>query len=488
MVARKQRKAAFNGFLLHSRVTICRENNKFQDLGPTACIHFVKAMMTEFNFRFKVKGPRLGDCQCAMVKFRLRFKQKPPAEKPQKRRGKAKKTTARAEAIKAGLAPKARQAFAIFTQEKSILKKGVSKEDGAQEMKRLGKAWVKLAEFEKQVYKDQSLQEFEAQRQALLKLGIFVRVNKGDKPVPPKSLEEAKPIAKGPSLQLGPFHVDLAHKESTLGNGTYGQVFLSFDKAGRPLAVKVFRRLGAREEAQHEIAMYKALEALDQDDRQWFPEFIAGNGTDKPWPWMALAFTGPILANTLKLHGPLPQQCVRAFVLQLQNALQALHRVGILHLDLKPANILWSTEAMKLQVVDLGMAEPISRSPGTLPRFFQYVTSLYRPPELWDTKDNLPLSRAVDTWSYGCIVFEAVSAKPLMQPATSVQDVSIKRMISTWCENWHALLDPKWAKTLKGSAAIWHTKLFHSGAWRPLVLSACAPEPNARLWKPKTKP
>ena len=88
---------------------------------------------------------------------------------------------------------------------------------------------------------------------------------------------------------------------------------------------------------------------------------------------------------------------------------------------------------MKLQAVDLCMAEPISRSPRTLPRFIQYVTSLYRPPELWDTRDNLQLPIAVDMWRFGCIVFEAVSAQPLMQPATSVQDV----------ENWHALLDPQ---------------------------------------------
>ena len=192
-----------------------------------------------------------------MVKFRLCFKPKPPAEKPQKGRGKAKKTTARAKAIKAGLAPKARQAFAIFTPEKSILKKGASKEDGAQEMKRLGKVLVKFAEFEKQVHKDQSLKEFEAQRQALLKLGIFVRVNKSDKPVPPKSLEEAKPSAEVPSLQLGPKSRPWAMELMARCSGPL---------AGRPLAVKVS----------------EGLEALDQDDRQWFPELIAGKGTGKP--------------------------------------------------------------------------------------------------------------------------------------------------------------------------------------------------------------
>ena len=420
-----------------------------------------------------------------MVKFRLLGKQKPPAEKPKKGRGKAKQATARAEAIKAGLVPKARQAFAIFTQENSSVKKGATKEECTEDMKRVGRMWSKLAEFEKAKYKYQSTEEFEAQRQALLKLGLFVRVNKDAPPARP-AVEE-KPKVEARSLQFGPVHVNLAHSKSTLGSGTYGQVLLAFDKSGRPHAVKVFRRLGCREEARHEMSMYKSLDALEKGDRQWFPDFIDGSAQEKPWPWMVLSFTSPSLEVELKSHGALPQYCQQAFVLQLQNAVQALHKAGVLHLDLKPPNVLWSMETMRLQVVDLGMAEPIDRSPQTLPRFTQYVTSPYRPPELWDSKDSLPLSRAVDIWGYGCLVFEAVSSAPLMQPSTTARDTIIKRMVSTWCQDWHSLLDPKGSRSLKGTAAQWTTKLHRCGTWRSLVVSACAPEPGARLWKPKVQ-
>ena len=42
---------------------------------------------------------------------------------------------------------------------------------------------------------------------------------------------------------------------------------------------------------------------------------------------------------------------------QLRSALQALHSIRILHLDLKPANILWVQETSCMKLADFGMPE-----------------------------------------------------------------------------------------------------------------------------------
>ena len=53
-------------------------------------------------------------------------------------------------------------------------------------------------------------------------------------------------------------------------------------------------------------------------------------------------------------------------------------------LDVKPGNVLWCPYTDQLKVCDFGMSENIARlaKPAASPRFAQYVTAAYRPPEL----------------------------------------------------------------------------------------------------------
>lgn len=49
---------------------------------------------------------------------------------------------------------------------------------------------------------------------------------------------------------------------------------------------------------------------------------------------------------------------------------------------MKPSNVLWCHELVRLQLIDMGMAEAIKDD--FVPRFVAYVTRPYRPPELWN--------------------------------------------------------------------------------------------------------
>ena len=149
-----------------------------------------------------------------------------------------------------------------------------------------------------------------------------------------------------------------------------------------------------------------------------------------------------------------------------------------------------------LKVCDFGMAERWQSASGFLKsetRFEQYVTSWYRPPELWQLDGRIAsLQKAsnpsVDLWSFGCVVFEAACGAVLMRPMKGSSCPS--KTIASWCKNWPTLrLDAqiKAKPTSRADHTYYHVmsrlQRLSNSRWRKIVLSACAPDPLARHWK-----
>lgn len=76
---------------------------------------------------------------------------------------------------------------------------------------------------------------------------------------------------------------------------------------------------------------------------------------DAPTPWLATAFVpGPSLQQVVQRHGPLPTRTVLLLVAGIAEALQAIHRAGVVHRDLKPANVLIAEDGPR--VIDFGIS------------------------------------------------------------------------------------------------------------------------------------
>ena len=190
-----------------------------------------------------------------VLAVRLRCKTKVPITQP--KRNQPKRQSNRAAAVKAGTVPKPRKAFALFAMNQAENKAGAPKAIFQTEMKRLGQAWAALPANEKAEYHAKSTAEFEAQRAALLSLGIVTR---GPKMLPSKDPTEDRPAAdaaKVRTVALGPYKVNMEHKDDVpvLGSGSYGKVFLATGSNGRNCAVKVFGGYRAHVEASFEIGI-----------------------------------------------------------------------------------------------------------------------------------------------------------------------------------------------------------------------------------------
>ena len=187
----------------------------------------------------------------SLPKTRLRCKTRVP------RRPKSRKTcTVLSEAVRSGLAPKARKPFALFVMENSLLKPGAKKHEHQAELKRLGQAWKGLPEDQQAHYKKRSAAEFETQQQTLKSVQLpNVNVSGHDQ--------------ANSTFWLGPYKVKKSGHNgfsAVAGQGSYGKVFIAHGEDGRLHAVKVFCGRDATAEAKHEVELYQSLQGLRDCD------------------------------------------------------------------------------------------------------------------------------------------------------------------------------------------------------------------------------
>jgi serine/threonine protein kinase len=119
---------------------------------------------------------------------------------------------------------------------------------------------------------------------------------------------------------------------------------------------------------------------------------------------------GVSLAELLRDRHRLPPSVVAALGRQLSAALEAVHEAGVVHCDVKPANLMIADNG-RLVLIDFGIAELGSGEPAHPARRTGDVVGspAYTAPEI---VLGGPPSPASDLWSLGTVLFTAVQGRP----------------------------------------------------------------------------
>ncbi|MFF6953222.1 protein kinase [Streptomyces iakyrus] len=126
---------------------------------------------------------------------------------------------------------------------------------------------------------------------------------------------------------------------------------------------------------------------------------------------------GDSLAGVLSGSGPLPAEQVARLAAQASAGLAAAHAQGIVHRDVKPANLLLDTHGT-LKIGDFGIARFLDDPGAALTATGQIVgTGLYLAPERALGK---PAGPASDMYSLGCVLYQLLSGRPPFQADTAV--------------------------------------------------------------------
>jgi len=160
----------------------------------------------------------------------------------------------------------------------------------------------------------------------------------------------------GSGLQPGVVLAGRYVVESELGAGGNGIVYRAHDRVlGERVALK---RLRPELLAAEPLAAGRLAHALRLAQRIHHRNVVrihdVGESAGAPYVAMELV-DGRSLAALLQLRGPLSEPAVVALAAQLARALEAAHAHGVVHGDLKPANLLVDRHG-QLKVGDFGLA------------------------------------------------------------------------------------------------------------------------------------
>jgi eukaryotic-like serine/threonine-protein kinase len=200
--------------------------------------------------------------------------------------------------------------------------------------------------------------------------------------------------------------------EQVLGRGGAGVVWRGLDTVlDRPVAVKVFRQdLAAVEGIDSSLDRGRVLREARAAARLQHPGAVAVYDVVEVDDRLHLVMElvdAPDLATLVERDGPLPPAAAARIGLQLLDVLGAAHRLGIVHRDVKPSNVLVHADG-RVRLTDFGTA--VLTGEDRLTATGVVIGSpAYMAPEQAVGRDVGP---AADRWSLGATLFHAVEGAP----------------------------------------------------------------------------
>ncbi len=126
---------------------------------------------------------------------------------------------------------------------------------------------------------------------------------------------------------------------------------------------------------------------------------------------------GDSLSQVLAASGPLPAERVAVLAAQASAGLAAAHAQGIVHRDVKPANLLLDARGT-LKIGDFGIARFLDDPGAALTATGQIVgTGMYLAPE---RALGRPAGPASDMYSLGCVLYQLLSGRPPFEADSAV--------------------------------------------------------------------
>jgi serine/threonine-protein kinase len=228
----------------------------------------------------------------------------------------------------------------------------------------------------------------------------------GAAPAPPPASATSAPAdgALPAGSVLGGYRIG-----ALLGAGGFADVYRAEQiQLGREVALKVLRAAAADAPVDALPSFLReARAAAALADPRLVQVFDLGEA-DGRWYLSMELVRGGSLADALRRDGPAPWRALLPILRDVAGALQVAHRAGLVHRDVKPANILLTGDG-RAKLADLGLVRDIGGAGDRL------GTAAYMAPEQLAAG---PIDRRVDVYALGCTAYHALSGQPPYQGST----------------------------------------------------------------------
>ncbi len=198
--------------------------------------------------------------------------------------------------------------------------------------------------------------------------------------------------------------------EQRLGRGGMGILYLALEPGlERRVALKLITPEAASDDVFARRFAEESRIAAAIEHPNVVPIYAAGE--EEGVPWIAMRYVaGSDLGRRLAREGRLDPREAVALIAQIGNGLDAIHAAGLVHRDVKPANVLLSGEprAEHAYITDFGVARNAATESG-LTQTGRFVGTLdYVAPE---QISGGPVDARVDVYALGCLLFKLLTGE-----------------------------------------------------------------------------
>lgn len=199
----------------------------------------------------------------------------------------------------------------------------------------------------------------------------------------------------------------------TIGFGGMSEVHLARDqRLDRDVAIKVLRADLARDPSFYLRFRREAQNAASLNHPSIVAVYDTGEADtpEGPLPYIVMEYVeGDTLRDLVRNDGPFDPRRASAVIADVCAALDFSHKNGIVHRDMKPANIMIN-RAGEVKVMDFGIARAMSDATSTMTQTAAVIgTAQYLSPE--QARGERVDARS-DIYSVGCVLFEILSGEP----------------------------------------------------------------------------
>jgi hypothetical protein len=195
-----------------------------------------------------------------------------------------------------------------------------------------------------------------------------------------------------------------------LGRGGMGVIYLAMEPGlERPVALKLIAPEAAADDVFAKRFAEESRIAASIEHPNVVPIYAAGEEAGVAWIAMRF-FAGSDLQLRIARAGRLEPALAVDLVAQLGNGLDAIHAAGLVHRDVKPANVLLSGDpgSEHAYITDFGVARNLSTRSG-LTQTGRFVGTLdYVAPE---QISGDPIDARVDVYALGCLLFKLLTGE-----------------------------------------------------------------------------
>jgi hypothetical protein len=200
--------------------------------------------------------------------------------------------------------------------------------------------------------------------------------------------------------------------EQQIGQGGMAVVFRARDeRLDRPVALKVLAPTLAGDETFQRRFIRESQAAAAIDDPHIVPVFAAGEADGALFIAMRYVAGGDA-RSVLTREGPLPPDRVADIISPVASALDAAHRAGLVHRDVKPSNMLMDLlpgRPAHVYLSDFGLAKAVASTSGVTATGSVLGTLAYMSPEQIGGR---PLDGRADQYALACSAFELLAGAP----------------------------------------------------------------------------